>query len=99
MVLPLINIYLTTLVRNDICALSADDAINNKAASRSTVACKQLFLALSRMVKLQPAIREYKLAQKRSEKHIPRPQNRVSESTSAGTLRCLRIAHRSRKSF
>ena len=93
------NICLTTLVRNNICTLSSDDAINNKEVCRSAVACKQLFLALSRMVKLQPAIREYRLAQKRSEKNISRSQNTVSGPTSAGTLRCFRIAHTSRKSF
>jgi hypothetical protein len=64
------NTFLTISVRKDICELSADDAVNEDIVNESTISCKSLFRELCQMMELQPAIREYRLAQKRSEKNL-----------------------------
>jgi hypothetical protein len=91
LVLNPLSIRLTTLVRPDICTLSAEDAIEQDAIIDSTVACKHIFFALNRMLAVQPAIREYKLAQKRAEKNSQRSQNTASQLTSARTLRLIHL--------
>ena len=70
------------LVRKDMCFLSAQNTIIEKVINRSPASCRQIFNALSRMVKLQPAIKEHTLSQKRSEKRSQRSQNTASQPSS-----------------
>jgi hypothetical protein len=81
------TIFLTIPVREDICELSADDAVNEEIVNESSISCKALFRELCQMMELQPAIREYRLAQKRSEKKYSKSQNTASQLSSGIALR------------